>query len=204
MKVYEINMALLMTRHIVGICGKRRSGKDVVADHLCQHYGYTKYKIADKLKSMCKLLFGFTDEELEITKDEPCERWGDVTPRRVMQFMGTEVMQHQLQDLFPKVGRKFWIRSVINDFAHEHITISDLRFLHELEELKRLEQDTADVKVIVLKIQRNSTGTTSDADLHESETECSKIQPDVVIVNDGNLDDLLAKVDRFCRQLSET
>ncbi len=195
-------MAFVMTRHIVGICGKRRSGKDIVADHLCQQYGYTKYKIADKLKSMCQLLFGFTDEELEITKDEPCERWDNVTPRRVMQFMGTEVMQHQLQDLFPKVGRKFWIRAVINDFAHERIAISDMRFLHELEELKRLERDGADVKVIVLKIRRNTTETPSDADLHESEVECSKIQPDVIIDNDGDVEDLLVKVDRFYRQLS--
>ncbi len=202
MKGYERSMALVMTRHIVGICGKRRSGKDIVADHLCQHYGYTKYKIADKLKSMCKLLFGFTDEELEITKDEACERWDNVTPRRVMQFMGTEIMQHQLQHLFPKVGRKFWIRSVINDFDHERIAISDLRFLHELEELKRLEQDAADVKVIVLKIRRNPAEARSDADLHESETECSKIQPDVVIDNDGDLEELLAKVDEFYRQLS--
>lgn len=190
-------MALSMTRHIIGICGKRRSGKDIVADHLCQHYGYAKYKIADKLKSMCKLLFGFTDEELEVTKDEPCERWGNVTPRRVMQFMGTEVMQHKLKELLPEVGLKFLIQAVIKDFSHDRIAISDLRFLHELEELKRLERDT-NVKVIVLRVNRELE--TDEADLHVSETEGCKIQADVVIDNDGDIDDLLSKVDVFCRQ----
>jgi hypothetical protein len=88
-------------------------------------------------------MFGFTDEQLESDKkDEIDPRW-EVQPRKIMQFIGTEVMQYQLQQIIPGIGRKVWIRSLveeyINDSKHNDklFVIPDLRFLHEYEELSK-------------------------------------------------------------------
>jgi hypothetical protein len=128
---------------IIAICGLKRSGKDTIADYLCSNYGYTKIKIANPLKQGLKVMFGFTDEQLESDKkDEIDPRW-EVQPRKIMQFIGTEVMQYQLQQIIPGIGRKVWIRSLveeyINDSKHNDklFVIPDLRFLHEYEELSK-------------------------------------------------------------------
>jgi dephospho-CoA kinase len=128
---------------IIAICGLKRSGKDTIADYLCSNYGYTKIKIANPLKQGLKVMFGFTDEQLESDKkDEIDPRW-EVQPRKIMQFIGTEVMQYQLQQIIPGIGRKVWIRSLVEEYINNSkhndklFVIPDLRFLHEYEELSK-------------------------------------------------------------------
>lgn len=128
---------------IIAVCGLKRSGKDTIADYLCANYGYTKIKIANPLKQGLKVMFGFSDEQLESdAKDELDPRW-EVQPRKIMQFIGTEVMQYQLQQIIPGIGRKVWIKSLIEEYINnsryqnELFVIPDLRFLHEYEELSK-------------------------------------------------------------------
>lgn len=128
---------------IIAVCGVKRSGKDTIADYLCANYGYTKIKIANPLKQGLKAMFGFSDEQLESdAKDELDSRW-EIQPRKIMQFIGTEVMQYQLQEIIPGIGRKVWIKSLIEEHIHnsrssnELFVIPDLRFLHEYDELSK-------------------------------------------------------------------
>ncbi len=126
---------------IIAICGLKRSGKDTIADYLCNNYGYTKIKVANPLKQGLKAMFGFTDEQLETDKkDEIDPRW-NIEPRKLMQFIGTDVMQYQLQQIIPDIGRKVWIRSLIEEHLNNNndklFVIPDLRFLHEYEELSK-------------------------------------------------------------------
>jgi dephospho-CoA kinase len=125
---------------IIAICGLKRSGKDTIADFLCSNYGYTKIKIANPLKQGLQVMFGFTNEQLESDKkDEIDPRW-DVQPRKLMQFIGTDVMQYQLQQIIPGIGRKVWIKSLIEEHFQDKeklFVIPDLRFLHEHEELMK-------------------------------------------------------------------
>ena len=44
---------------LIGIAGAAGAGKDTVANHLVQHYGYTVYKFADPLKRMLCDFFGW-------------------------------------------------------------------------------------------------------------------------------------------------
>ena len=83
-------------------------------------------------------MFGFTNEEIENDeKDIVNKKWG-VSPRTVMQFIGTELFQYKIQEILPDVGKKFWINSLIESLKQsENYVISDLRFLHEYEELKK-------------------------------------------------------------------
>lgn len=127
--------------HIVAICGLKRSGKDTIADYLCNNHNYEKLKIAKPLKEGLKAMFGFSDKQLEDDeKDIVDVRWG-IEPRKVMQFFGTEVMQYQLQTILPNIGRTFWIKSLIEqciaDPANKdkRYVIPDLRFKHEYDML---------------------------------------------------------------------
>ena len=174
---------------LVAICGKRRSGKDTIADMLCTEYGYQKIRIADPLKKVVKILFGYEDDQLECDfKDVLDPRWG-VSPRQVMQYMGTEVMQEHIQQLLPDIGRKFWIRSLIHthlekaaDNPSMRLVIPDLRFLHEEEELRKY-------GVTIWKVHRRDVEAHA-CDLHVSEKEWQSIHHDVLIENHGNVDAL--------------
>ena len=67
------------------ISGLARSGKDTVADYLCEHKGYTKGHFARSLKSIAKNYLTWNGE-----KDEK--------GRRLLQVLGTEVARTHCKD----------------------------------------------------------------------------------------------------------
>ena len=92
---------------IIAICGAKRCGKDVLAEHIIKKYNYTRLSFADPLKVAVKGLFNFDDDQVGIgvdtgtdKKDIIDERWG-ITPRAALQFFGTEMMQEKIQGLLP-------------------------------------------------------------------------------------------------------
>lgn len=188
---------------IIAISGLKRSGKDTIADYLCINYGYTKIKIANPLKQGLKVMFGFTDEQLESdAKDEIDPRW-EVQPRKIMQFIGTDVMQYQLQQIIPGVGRKVWIKSLIE----EHIAnsrnldklfvIPDLRFLHEYEELSKYNTVFWRVNRITELDKFNHV-----CDLHISEKEYLQIPVSHIFKNETK-NGLFSQIDTQIHQISQ-
>lgn len=173
------------TPRVIALVGKKRTGKDTVANHLVQHYGYTNAKFADPLKRAVQGLFGFTDEQIEVTKEVVDPLWG-VTPRQVMQFIGCDVVQHQFQTLLPTIGRGFFVKSLLSRYRTERIVISDMRFLHEYDAIRALED------AVIIKLERPSV---DDGDSHISEKEVDAIHPQYVIQNTGTVGDLLKRVD---------
>lgn len=182
---------------IIALCGLKRSGKDTVADILCDKYGYKNIKVAEGLKEMIKVAFTFTDEQLESDiKDEVDKRWG-VTPRQVMQFMGTDVMQFQIQKLLPNVGRSFWIQKLITTHIDanplQKYVISDMRFRHEYDML-------SPYKPYVIRIERDSLSERS-TDHHLSETSLDSIPCNEVFKNNGTISDIQTYVHRLISQI---
>jgi len=175
---------------VVAIFGTRGSGKDVLARAYVRQ-GYAHLKFAAPLKDAVQRLFGFTDAqvhgapELGQTGDprELPSAWGP-SPRRVLQFVGTELFQHGLAKLLPGVGRDFWARSLVESVklaGHDRVVVSDMRFPHELEALRAEGWTVRAVRV------RRAGGLREDDDasLHASETELDAILPDAVVENDG-------------------
>ena len=66
---------------IIGISGKKRSGKDTVADFLIQEYGFIKYGFADPIKQIAKIIFGFNEEQLYGDKKEEIDKIWKIKPR---------------------------------------------------------------------------------------------------------------------------
>lgn len=174
-----------MQIRIICICGSKRAGKDTVADFLQAQYGFHKAKIAQPLKDSLKVLFGFTDDELEMDiKDEVHPIW-KIEPRKIMQFFGTEVMQHEIQKIMPEMGRLFWVKRFIREYITENqiydkIVVSDVRFMHEYTSLKEIGAE-------FWRVERESV---IRDDSHSSETEIMSIPVDRVIKNDKSLEEL--------------
>lgn len=174
---------------IVALCGPRRVGKDTIANYLVG-YGYEHIKITAPLKAVCKTLFHFTDDQLETDSKEFVDPRWEVSPRQVMQFIGTEVFQYKIQELLPQMGRNFWINSLtalIESNPDKKYVISDLRFLHEHKALERFDMYT--IKISSNRVQQNNT------DLHPSEREYQNVVENVHIQNNGTKEDLYSKLD---------
>jgi dephospho-CoA kinase len=187
---------------VICLTGVKRSGKDTVAEYLCQKYGYKNIKISAPLKESLKVLFGFTEEELEgESKDKNHEIW-DVTPRKVMQFFGTEVMQYKLNDIMPWCGRCFWIDRLIRENidplgADERVVISDMRFMHEYEKLVSLSCEK-----VFWRIERDVNGEHRKEvnTEHSSESELVRIPVNNIVKNTGTIDELYKTIERILRK----
>lgn len=182
----------MMSKLIVALCACKHSGKDVCANYLVQTAGFTHEKFAGPLKETCMKLFDLNDEQVHgNSKDVMDHRWGQ-TPRAIMQFVGTEMFQHKLQELLPHLGRNFWSRSLVNRVLRsraDKVVISDMRFQHELDAL--LELRAHGYRVTAIRIDR--PGLMRD-DMHPSETEFEAIQPVTVVSNDADIATLLRRI----------
>ena len=190
--------------NIIAICGAKRSGKDVLAKYLVATRGFKKLSFAEPLKKAVKELFNFNDIQVGIDeenavgneKDIIDERWG-ISPRKALQFFGTEIMQHAIDELVPNTNRGFLadiLLSRISGNSCDSYVISDMRFLHEYNKLKSSAKARKVHSLIVVKISRPSIniaeGAGGSRDTHISENEYIDIPYDVEIINDGAISDL--------------
>jgi len=174
---------------LIGITGYKRNGKDSLADRICESYGYTKYSFAGKMKECLEVIFGWTPEYIEAHKEEVAEEYG-ISPRQFLQVIGTEFAQYMLCEKYPefkiKTGRKLWAKGLLNnlsDVQREHAVISDMRFPHEAEEVRRYGGK-------IIRVNGNYLGCPFPELWHESESSVDKIVPDLIVENDGTLEDL--------------
>lgn len=180
-----------MTIKVVAICGLMRSGKDVVARYISNKWNFEHVKISDKLKQSLKILFDFTDEQLEGNQKDHIDPKWSIAPRQVMQFIGTEIMQYKIQEIMPSCNRTFWIQSLVSAMQTEsnvNYVISDLRFLHEVHYLQKVFGD----QLLIVKIVRPQNNIENE---HCSEKEFIQIKEDILIVNDNGLEKLYQQID---------
>jgi len=192
---------------IIAICGAKRSGKDVLAEHIVKQYHYERVAFANPLKQAVKALFNFNDEQVETDiKDVVDEKWG-ITPRAALQFFGTEMMQEKIQELLPDIKRNFFANTLKNYIASHRdadgqktsFVISDMRFLHEYEMLFQIPNIRKEDIVVIRVLRPTTTGVAAFAssDSHISELEYVNIPYDVVLVNNSTIENYLAKFDKI-------
>ena len=163
-------------------------------------HGYEQFAFAGALKEVVALAFDFSEEQLERGKEKVDPRWG-VSPRWCLQWLGTEIFRACWPDI--------WIRhlrqEILNFLGHNGqwpIVVTDVRFRDEAEALKRM-------GAMLVRIIRTAGG---DAGATETPTSpCATGIPghlseidldgwegwDHVIINDGSLQDLAAKVEEM-------
>ena len=97
---------------LFGIMGQKGSGKDTCADFLIENHNYIKFSFADCLKRACKEIFLLSDEQLYGTiqqKETPDPRWHHTTPRKIMQYVGTDLLRNNLNTIMPGIGMDVFI-----------------------------------------------------------------------------------------------
>jgi dephospho-CoA kinase len=199
---------------IIAICGAKRSGKDVLAEHLVRKYNYERVSFATPLKLAVKALFNFDDEQVGIGIDSGSNKkdiidtnWG-ITPRAALQFMGTEIMQDKIQELLPNIKKnlfantlKNYIKDRINEDEQIRFVISDLRFMHEFEMLYTIPNIQKEDIVIIRVIRPFSSNSNADAkdtkNSHISEMEYINIPYDIILINNGSIENYIEKFDKI-------
>ena len=194
---------------IIAICGAKRSGKDVLAEHLVNKYNYERVAFANPLKVAVKNLFNFDDDQVGIGKDEGTdrkdivdERWG-ITPRAALQFFGTEIMQEKIQELLPNMKRNFfantlknYIENAENSENDKRYVISDLRFIHEHEMLLNMPNISIN-DIMIIRVIRPSENRAKEQYQHISELEYVNIPYDIIMINNGTIDDYIRRFEQI-------
>jgi len=192
---------------IIALCGAKRCGKDVLAEHLVNKYNYERVAFADPLKLAVKSLFNFDDDQVGIGKDNGegkkdivDENWG-ITPRSALQFFGTEIMQEKIQEILPNINKNFFANTLKNNIINKMNTnegqsfvISDLRFMHEYKALFSIPKIRKE-DIVVIRVIRPSN--LSVADPHISEIEYMKIPYDVLLMNDDTIENYINKFEKI-------
>ena len=180
---------------LIGIVGKKYSGKDTAADYLVANHNFTKMAFADPVKKVAKELFNFNDEQLYGNlKEATDERWG-ISPREVFQKIGTDFAQFGIYTYFPNmknIGRKLWVERLFAEYDPKSDTvISDVRFKHEIE---RITKENG----IIIKIIRDNSYI--DNHISENEIEDEKCK---IFYNNGTKDELYNSIKQFINELKD-
>lgn len=167
--------------NIVAFTGLAGSGKDTAADLLVEE-GYLKLAFADPLKKGIHELFGISMETLADPekKQEIDQEWG-VSPRKLMQWLGTDVLRKDISDDFFLVS----MAKRIKESGAKNIVIPDCRFDIEAKFIRSCGGR-------VYRMYRNGQTSISDENLkkHASENGISSDFVEKTILNSGTLEDL--------------
>ena len=208
---------------VIGVSGFAGSGKDSFANIFVEKYGYTKISMADSIKDMLSVVFGWDREMLQgatpesrLWRETPDEFWSSVleypfTPRKAMTTIGTNLFRvHFHKDI--------WVQSVKKKILDvgTNVIIPDLRFGNEIEmmrdigaclfEIERGERPEWYERALKenLLIQDGILPETNESmeflypEVHESEYRWIALnKPCVLVGNSGSLQDLQKYVSRI-------
>lgn len=189
---------------IIGICGLIGSGKGTVADILVEHYRFQKLSFADSLKDGVAAMFGWPREMLEGDSIQSRE-WREsedqfwtqelgtrITPRLVLQQVGTECMRQGFYD-------GIWISLVKQKLQKNpaaNTVIPDVRFPNEISMIQQ--QGGAIWEVARGELpewaQNYRHSGIEPLDIHASEWAWMQTPSDCVISNNSTLEDLRNQV----------
>ncbi len=157
---------------ILGFSGKKYSGKTTAAKYLEKKYGFISLALADPLKIAAREIFDLSDEETDGDLKEVINPFWQMTPRQIMQKMGTEAMRGAF-------GPDLWVNALFKQmerYKHANFAISDVRFQNEADAIRARGG-------YVVRIERPML-TSYNPDTHASETELDGYSFDLRIQND--------------------
>lgn len=187
---------------LIGLAGKKESGKDTVADYLIERHKFVKYAFADPIKKAALAVDpivalpaseGLPYVRLSVLVDQ--YGWDEAKKRpevrRLLQRFGTEMGRRQFGDhvwidlLFRRIEK------VIASETHD-IVVSDCRTHSEMDSIRRRGG-------FVIKIERPGH---DDGDQHHTETEVDTYHEYVHIINNNStIPALYANVDQVLEML---
>jgi hypothetical protein len=197
---------------IIGVCGLIGSGKGTVADLLVDSHRFHKLAFADSLKDGVAAMFDWPRSMLEGDtsasrewREQADTFWSQeightITPRFVLQKVGTECMRHGLFD-------GIWVsrtKQKIQRQSYLDFVIPDVRFPNEIEMIHSQGGIVVEVKRGPQPqwAQEFRTLGAEPKDVHPSEWMWMKERIDHVIENNGSLLDLKNQVSNLLDAIS--
>lgn len=201
---------------LIGVHGKAGSGKDSICYYLSQNYKHVyKEAFATPLKEACAKAFGlpvdfFNDTEMK----ELTNVFWNVSPRKMAQYVGTELFRNNIEGLIADGRSDFWIRRLtgllngdltgadtnqgdyIDYGAEDTVVVTDVRFGNEADWI------VSNGGIMIHITREGSDGNVGIAG-HPSEADIDTSQM-WLIVNDGSLEDLHEDVERFVTAYTNT
>ena len=175
---------------IIGLVGYIGSGKGTVADTLVRNHQYHKFAFADALKDAVATIFTWPRGLLEGDSNasrafrERVDVWWsnklgyEVTPRLILQKMGTEACRHGIAD-------NIWIAALEKRMqGYDDVVISDVRFPNEIDFIRS-------AGGVIVRVKRGEDPTEEQlSKMHISETAWNSYVPDRTILNDKDIEGL--------------
>ena len=150
---------------VLGISGKRGSGKSLLCDPYLKMRGFQVFSFADPLKEDVRKAYGLTKEHTDgKLKELPCDKLGGLTPREAM------IAEGEIRRRFSTNGL-YWVKKLFEEKIkflrkEDWVVISDVRFKNEANYIKqnggtliRLERSKA------LNIYKNEISDPSEEEL---------------------------------------
>lgn len=184
------------------------SGKDTAADYLVNFHGFRRDSFARTLKDATAAIFGW-DRDLLEGRTRASREWREqvdqwwaqrlslphLTPRWVLQHLGTEVLRMHLHD-------EIWISSLENVLrnSRDDVVITDCRFPNEADAIRaaggRVIRIRRGPDPIWFETARHSPELIPlhYPTVHASEYSSAAIRYDILLENDGSIDDLYGKL----------
>lgn len=165
----------------IAVCGKIRSGKDTVAEHLVKEHKFTRFAFSEGVVKVGRVLFPNAFE-------------GGKKPRKLLQAIG-----QYMRNIDPNIWIDYTFRQM--EYVNANFTvISDLRQPNELLALK--EDGFFIVRVNALDETRLQRAIAAGDDFeekdmkHETEQHLDSFPVDYEIYNDGTLEELIPQIEQ--------
>jgi len=195
---------------IIGICGLIGSGKGTTSDILVSEYNFQKISFADALKDTVSTIFKWNRTLLEGDtiesrqwREQPDNYWSaelgkTVTPRLVLQLVGTECMRHGFYDgIWTSIVKK-----TILDNPTINWVIPDLRFKNEIEMLRSIDGKIWEVTTNndpKWKVQYEQNNVIPD-NIHISEWDWIKVPKDIIIHNTSTKEYINTQIEKIIKR----
>lgn len=167
---------------LVGIAGPAQSGKSTLAGEFRRLVEFRGQKYAEQpfAGSLKRMLASIGVEVSDLSKNVPVPFLdGRITPRIMMQTLGTEWGRSLLPDLWLRV----W-QHELDDSANV-VTVPDVRFDNEAELIRSLGGT-------IVHVQRKPTADMLAVPAHASEAGITRVKGDIIFRNDRGIEKMAA------------
>jgi hypothetical protein len=176
---------------IVGLHGFAQSGKDTIGQELVEKYGFERLSFADIIREALYILnpilshnpMGDTLRVQDVVDEHGWEwskkQYSEV--RRLLQVIGTDVGRDLI---YPAI----WIDGLRNKIRNGDYVITDVRFENEAEMIRSNREG------LLVKIIRDGVGPVNS---HSSDKGLPDTMFDLIINNDGSLEEFLESVEKI-------